>query len=236
MTAQAALAAPSSSDALTPVEQAPTREQINDFKTEFRTSKVCGPITVIDNFTPNPDRLRQSALESGFGTWRPNRGEVGSSNYDGMNFWGDHGIALRALTAAHGRPVYPNSMFFRVCNADTEGAYVHSDREAGDYTAIVYLSRHSSESGTGFYRHRESGETRMRSFAEMARSPEWFARFKAEMVEGRPEVWECLRFVSGLYNRALIFEAPLFHARHPKHGFGSSCEDGRMVWVCHYNL
>jgi hypothetical protein len=56
------------------------------------------------------------------------------------------------------------------------------------------------------------------------------------MVEGRPEVWECVEFVPGVYNRALIFEAPLFHSRHPKHGFGSTAEDGRMVWVCHYDL
>lgn len=193
-------------------------------------------IRFLDNFLPDPDRLRQSALESGFGTWRPNQGEVGSSVYDGMNFWGDHGMALRALTAAVRRPIFPNSMFFRVCNADTEAAYVHSDREAGEYTAIVYLSKHADESGTGFYRHRASGATRMRSFAEMAHNPEWFARFKAEMVEGSPEVWECMEFVPGIFNRALIFEAPLFHARHPKHGYGSTAEDGRMVWVCHFDL
>lgn len=198
--------------------------------------EVPSPFTVIDNFTPNPDRLRQSALESGFGSWRPNKGEVGSSVYEGMNFWGDHAMPLRELVKAHGMMIYPNSMFFRVCNADTEGAYVHSDREAGEYTAIVYLSKHDQESGTGFYRHRASGQTRMRSFAEMAQSPEWFAKFKTEMVEGKPEIWECMEFVRGIYNRALIFEAPLFHSRHPKHGFGSSAQDGRMVWVCHYSL
>jgi hypothetical protein len=191
---------------------------------------------VIEDFVPNPDRLRQSALESGFGSWRPSKGEVGSSVYEGMNFWGDHAMGLRALVKAHGQMVYPNSMFFRVCNKDTEGAYVHSDREAGDYTAIVYLSKHSEESGTGFYRHRQSGITRMRSFADMAQSPEWFAQFKTEMVEGSPKVWECLDFVPGFYNRALIFEAPLFHSRHPKNGFGSTAEDGRMVWVCHYSI
>ena len=193
-------------------------------------------IRVVDDFVSDPDSLRESALESGFGTWRPNKGEVGSSVYEGMNFWGDHAMGLRALTRHHRRPIFPNSMFFRVCSADTEAAYVHSDREAGDYTAIVYLSKHDEESGTGFYRHIESGETRMRSFAEMAQDPEWFAKFKTEMVEGRPEVWECWKFVSGNFNRALIFEAPLFHSRHPKHGYGSTAEDGRMVWVCHYSL
>lgn len=191
---------------------------------------------VVDNFTADPDRVRQSALESGFGTWRPNKGEVGSSVYDGMNFWGDHATPLRSLVRVHGQMIYPNSMFFRVCNEGTEAAYVHSDREAGEFTAILYLSKHGEDSGTGFYRHRESGITRMLSFAEMAQTPEWFAKFKTEMVEGSPNVWECIQYVAGHYNRALIFEAPLFHSRHPKHGYGSTADDGRMVWVCHYNL
>jgi len=42
--------------------------------------------TVVDNFTPHADRARASALAAGFGTWRPNTREVGSSTYDGMCF------------------------------------------------------------------------------------------------------------------------------------------------------
>lgn len=192
---------------------------------------------VLDEFLENPNQLRQSALDSGFGSWRPRKGEVGSSIYDGMNFWGDHAMALRALSAAHGRAIFPNSMFFRVTNTDTEAAYVHSDREMGDFTCILYLSQHDAdESGTGFYRHRESGMTRMPSFEEMRKRPEWFENFKAEMVAGNPEAWQLTRFVQGYFNRALIFEAPLFHSRLPKFGYGSNAIDGRMVWVCHYSL
>lgn len=192
---------------------------------------------VVDNFVSTPDKVRESALLSGFGTWRPNKGEVGSSIYDGMSFWGDHGILLRALDQATQHTIFPNSMFFRVTNEDTEGAYVHSDREAGDYTAIVYLSEHEEgSSGTGFYRHRESGLTRMPSFAELATQPEFFEKLKREMVLGSDEHWEQVKFVPGDFNRALIFEAPLFHARSPKNGFGRTPEEGRMVWACHFGV
>lgn len=192
---------------------------------------------VFDDFVECPDRVRLSSLQAGFGTWRPTKGEVGSSVYDGIGFWGEHSTLLRSLTAAVDRPVYPHSMFFRVTNADTEGAYVHSDREAGDFTAIVYLSKHDEdESGTGFYQHIETGMTAMPAFAEMAKDPVFFERFKKEMVEGSPEHWKLQHFVPGKYNRALIFDAPLFHARSPKHGFGSTPEDGRMVWACHFFL
>lgn len=192
---------------------------------------------VVDDFVSDPEAVRQSALESGFGTWAPNKGEVGSSIYTGMNFWGAHAVMLRGIAKAMGQPIYPNSMFFRITNLDTEGAYVHSDREAGDYTAIVYLSKHAhGSSGTGFYRHLETGWTRMPSFEDLAKEPEFFAKFKTEMIEGKPEHWKLTTLIPGTYNRALIFEAPLFHSRVPKHGFGDSPENGRMVWVAHFCL
>jgi hypothetical protein len=191
-------------------------------------------ITIIDDFTPLIDQARQSALDSGFGTWRPNKGEVGSSVYEGMNFWGRHSILLHALAARMGQQIFPNSMFFRVTNETTEGAYVHSDREAGDFTCIVYLSDHAERSGTGFFRHRETGMTHMPSFAEMAQDPAAFAKLKEQMVAGTSDDWEELDFVRGIYNRAVIFDAPRFHARYPRHGIATNAESGRMVWVCHF--
>lgn len=191
-------------------------------------------ITIIDGFSPYIDEVRRSALASGFGTWRPSKGEVGSSVYEGMNFWGKHSILLHALTCAMGRPIFPNSMFFRVTNQDTEAAYVHSDREAGDHTCIVYLSDHKEISGTGFYRHRHTGMTHMPSFDEMKQDATAFDLLKAQMVKGSEEDWELLDFVRGNYNRALIFDAPRFHARSPKNGFSTTPEDGRLIWACHF--
>lgn len=182
-------------------------------------------------------RVRDSALASGFGTWAPAKGEVGSSVYTGMNFWGEHAPMIKGLHQCLGVLVYPNSMFFRVCNEDTEGAYVHSDRESGDYTAIVYLSDHERQgSGTAFYRHIETGMESMPTFRQLAQDQPFFERFKTEMTEGRPQHWHMRKFVPGRFNRAVIFDAPLFHSRQPRHGFGSTPEDGRLVWACHFNL
>lgn len=191
-------------------------------------------IQIVDSFTPRIDEVRESALASGFGTWRPSKGEVGSSVYDGMNFVGRHELMLHALSFYMGCPIYPSCMAFRVTNLDTEAAYVHSDRESGDFTCIAYLSEHSQVSGTGFYRHRASGMTQMPSFAELRETPEAFAQLKREMVEGSEEHWEQLDFVRGLYNRAVIFDAPRFHARAPRNGIADSVEEGRMIWLCHF--
>lgn len=196
-------------------------------------------ILVVDNFLPAErlEEVRQSALESGFGTWKPNTGKVGSSNYEGMNFWGKHSYLIHSLSLAMRAQVFPNSMFFRVTNKETERAYVHSDRHSGSNTCIVYLSEHSTKfkSGTGFFRHRKSGLVEMPTFAEQQELgiDKPLAR---DMVRGSSKDWEQTDFVRGLHNRALIFRAPLFHSRWPKHGIGKTSEEGRMVWVCHFEV
>lgn len=192
-------------------------------------------IRIFDDFCPNIEAVRDSALASGFGTWKPTKGEVGSSNYEGMNFWGNHSFMLHSLAIAMGRPVYPNSMFFRVTNKDTEKAYVHSDRESGSWTCVAYLSGHKEPSGTGFYRHRKTGLTEMPTFAEM-RKKKTFDVLKRDMIHGGDKEWEQLDFVRGIYNRAVVFYAPLFHARNPKNGIGTNAKDGRMVWVSHFQM
>jgi hypothetical protein len=192
-------------------------------------------VVVVDGFSPYPDAARASCLAAGIGTWRPNKGEVGSSVYDGMGFWGDHAMMMRPLMLHMGAAIVPNSMFFRVCNEDTEGAYVHSDREAGDFTCVVYLSDHGDErSGTGFYRHKRTGMEHMPSFEQMRADPDEFARLKADMVRASPDDWEEIAFVPARFNRGVIFDAKRFHARVPRHGFGSDAEAGRMVWVSHF--
>lgn len=192
-------------------------------------------IRVIDHFCPRIAEVRESALQSGFGKWLPNKGEVGSSVYEGMNFWGLHSLMLASLAIALKTPVYPNNMFFRVTNKETERAYVHSDRQWGAKTCVAYLSEHKDvSSGTGFFRHRETGMLEMPSFDEMKDSG-IFEKLKDDMVRGEEKDWEQTDFVRGIFNRALVFHAPLFHSRWPKHGIADTAEEGRMVWVAHFH-
>jgi hypothetical protein len=188
-------------------------------------------ITVLDNFCPHVDVVRESFLASGFGTWTPSSSKVGSGRYEGMNFVGEHRFVLLPLMQHFaGKVVLPNSTFARLTNLGTERAYIHSDRTAGSHTCILYLSDHAEVSGTAFYRHRETGRTEM--------PLEWLddeARAR-EMVEGSEEVFEQLDFVRGIYNRALIFSAPLFHSRFPAHGISTDERSGRLVHVTHFDL
>lgn len=188
---------------------------------------------VVDGFCDEPERVRASVMAAGFGTWRPNKGEVGSSIYEGMGFWGDHARMVHALMRALGGPVVPNSMFFRSTNVGMERAYIHSDRESGNRTCVAYLSEHDEESGTAFFMHKRTGLTQMPSFAEM-QALGILDELKADMVSRDPDKWVQTDYVRGRYNRALIFHAPLFHSRFPVEGIGATHEDGRLVWVSHF--
>lgn len=188
---------------------------------------------VVDDFCDDLSRVRASAFAAGFDTWRPNKGEVGSSVYEGMGFWGDHSVMLRSLMRAVNQVVIPNSMFFRVTNVGTERAYIHSDRETGSKTCVAYLSEHEEESGTAFFMHKRTGLTAMPSFREMQERG-ILDELKEDMVSRDPDKWVQLDVVRGRYNRALIFDAPLFHSRFPLEGIGTTHESGRLVWVSHF--
>lgn len=191
---------------------------------------VIPAITVFDDFLPDPDHVRESALRSGFGTWHPNKGDIGAAFYSGVNFWGDHASCFRTLYDKVGQFI-PSSMFFRITNPSMEHALIHSDREYGARTVIIYLSQTSEISGTAFYRHRETGMTQMPPLHELMLDSCKFERLKHDMTD--ESAWERHEFVAARYNRCVVFDAPLIHCRIPRVGYGSTETDSRMVWVAH---
>lgn len=188
---------------------------------------------VVEDFCEYLDDVKESAFKAGFGTWNPNKGEVGSSVYEGMGMWGDHALMLKSLVLNTGRMLVPNSMFFRVTNEGMEKAYIHSDRESGDHTCVCYMTDHDEPYGTAFYRHKPTGLIEMPSFKDM-NDMGILEELKKDMVDRSEDKWELIAYVEGKKNRAVIFDAPLFHSRYPLEGIGNSTEDGRLVWVSHF--
>lgn len=190
-------------------------------------------VMVVDNFVPNPDAVRNSALVSGFGTWKPDHTVVGYDNYDGVNINGMHSVLVKALTNAMGCSIFPESMIFRVTGEKSDPSRVHSDRMFGAFTCIVYLSYEMGLSGTGFYKNLRTKSCEMPSLDTLGEDE--FKVLKKEMDEAREDQWQEVHFVEGKYNRAVIFRAPLYHARIPKLGTGTTPENSRMIWCTHFN-
>ena len=192
-------------------------------------------IQVFDDFVADPQSVRQSALRAGFGTWRPNKGDIGAAFYDGVSFWGDHATLFRALYERLGA-IIPSSMFFRITNPTMEHALIHSDREYGENTAIVYLSPNQDvHSGTAFYSHRETGMVNMPPLSDLMLHRAFFEKIRQQMLDASDDYWTMYDFVEAKFNRCLVFDAPKIHCRIPKNGFGTHDGDSRMVWVAHFD-
>lgn len=192
------------------------------------------PILTYDNFLANPDAVRQSAIASGFGSWRPTKGAIGSSVYDGLNYKGDHATIIETIYNKVGFIGFPNCCLFRVTNEDTERAYVHSDIGEGDTTVIVYLSQHDDKYGTGFFKNKRTGSFAMSPLSELVANPIEFETTKAEINSSTEKEWEEVEFVQGEYNRAVAFKSHRWHRRFPEHGFSKDIETGRMIWIGHF--
>lgn len=191
---------------------------------------------IVDDFLPDADAMLHSALVSGFGKWRPNKGEMGPDYFDGVNFYGDHARGVRMITKVLQKPVYPNKMFFRVTTEKTDPAVVHSDRLTGEITCLVYLSKHEN-SGTEFYRHKPTGLYALPPIECLLEYPELFDQLKKDCSGRDPEIWEKIGAAEAQWNRALLFPSPIFHCRYPYTGFGSGNDaQGRIIWGCHFML
>ena len=191
-------------------------------------------IRIFDDFLANPEEVRNSALASGFGSWRPSKGTLGATAYDGMNFYGDHASIIETIYKKAGMIGFPNSVLFRVTNETTERAVVHSDVGAGDTTVIVYLSQHPDRYGTGFYRNTRNGSLTMPPIAELVKDQEEFEALKREISESGEYQWDEIQFVHGKFNRAVVFKSHRFHRRFPDHGFGTDEQTGRLIWIGHF--
>lgn len=131
-----------------------------------------------------------------------------------------HGIAP-AIDATLSRWVemqYPGRettlSFFRLGQRDqVEPNFIHTDRDMGDWTAILYLTPDPpAEDGTTFWRHRSTGETRSTANGDALLS-EWLAWRDLSQ-------WEIVERVPAQFNRAVVFPADRFHSRSIPENYG----------------
>lgn len=186
---------------------------------------------VIDDFCERIEEVRASAFGAGFTTWNPGKGTPAEAHIDGMGFGGLHSILTHSLIKATGAVVLPNLTHFRMTGPQTDRATIHSDAHAGTQTCIVYLTKNENKGATAFWKHKQTGLTSMPANPDKLLA----SLLRDDMAKSRMEDWEVVDLVSGEYNRALIFNAPLFHCRYPMQDAVEMETMGRLVWVMHFN-
>lgn len=183
---------------------------------------------IVDDFYKNPDEVRAFALAQQFevqGNYpgqrtksflaenvknsiqeivRPYAGEV--------TWWGDDSTGSFQYTTAKDR------------------SWIHSD-DTTDWAAVLYLTPDAPlSSGTGLFKHKETGTTRWRSseHPDDVNSNSPANRHSQDMTK-----WEMVDRIGNVYNRMVLYRGDLFHVSLDY--FGSDKEDGRLFQVFFFN-
>jgi len=119
----------------------------------------------------------------------------------------------------------PTLSFFRQSPlGQVEPNYVHTDRDMGDWTAILYLNPQPlAGDGTTFWRHRASGAIGSEASDSEALLEE--QRAWRDLAQ-----WEPVGSIAAKFGRAVVFPADRFHSRAIPENYGTG-DDARLVQV-----
>lgn len=119
----------------------------------------------------------------------------------------------------------PTATFCRQSpQAQVEPNFIHTDRDMGDWTGILYLNPNPAPGdGTSFYRLKATGQIASTAVEREASMTEW--RMWRDLRR-----WQVWRTVEAKFNRCLLFRAPLFHSRAIFDNYGAGA-DARLIQV-----
>lgn len=169
-----------------------------------------GRVIVLDAVLPDVAAYRAAALAQPFESHT-----FGDATFHGIGTRVD--TQLPDLIAARYPHVTPTLSFFRKSpRHQVEPNYIHTDRDMGEWTAILYLTQHPpAADGTTFWQHRATGARASTATTPEALQAEWRAwRDRSQ--------WEPWTTVAAKENRLVLFPAACFHSRaiHENYGGG----------------
>lgn len=175
---------------------------------------------VVDNFLPNPGRVRRQALAGAWQDWPGPDGQV----YKRVALVDVPGLQ-EGIEKVHG-PVDMLGMGYRLnFGGELPNAAIHSDMGWGTHAAVLYLS--SGPGGTAFWRHNATGAERIEpgdeALLEQVRN-DW----------DDADRWTQTGIAEMKFNRAVIYESARFHSRWPFAAFGTGPSDGRLIAVAFF--
>lgn len=119
----------------------------------------------------------------------------------------------------------PTLSFFRQSPAgQIEPNFVHTDRDMGDWTALLYLNPDpAAGDGTTFWRHLPTG-------AIASESNDLEARLAEQAAWHDVTQWALVAHVAAAFGRAVLFRSGLFHSRAIVENYGAG-DDARLIQV-----
>lgn len=172
----------------------------------------------MDDVLADPASYREAVLAGLFGDV-----SVGEVVFHGIQLADDP--AVPTWITARYPSLTPTISFFRQSPAgQPEPNYVHTDRDMGDWTAIVYLNPSPAPGdGTAFWQHTGTGQfvsTTRDDVALLAEQRAWRDRSQ----------WDQVALVEAKFGRLVLFPAERFHSRAIPENYGTG-DDARLIQV-----
>lgn len=177
-------------------------------------------LIIIDNFLPDPDKIRNLALKQSFsgsgGAYPGARAAYQSQPYDSF-------LDEQFLKILGQSPIHRNASkrFQIVTDLETDDDnWIHHDLLP--WAGVLYLSPDAPlEYGTSLYRHKDSKIM--------------YGRDATNEDHLDPNAWEETARVGNIYNRLILYNGEIYH-RSTNTGFGNSLETARLTQVFFFEL
>lgn len=188
----------------------------------------------IDGFAPDALTIREVVVRGGFSTQQGPDGAM----YTGISLhpvphWYDLIARLR------GREIIPRLSCFRMNLAgELPHSWVHSDDICARYASVLYLNTpEQCKGGTAFWRHAALDTDRLPSKEMLGGGiyADWYYQMMTREWKDLT-FWKQVGLIPMQFNRFITYPTCLFHSRFPFEGFGKGPEDGRLIWICFYDL
>nr|WP_305888973.1 DUF6445 family protein [Parvularcula maris] len=196
---------------------------------------------IVDDFLENAEGYREAALSLDYPDDQKNEGYPGRNSSKRILPEGlDQEISRLVGEPLRARKDYGHGRTRITLAQDKGRADIHID--PCYWSAILYLSLpEHGESGTHFYRHKETGTDRWLYEASdlqklgARNQEEAKIRFNEILLQDGHDrsKWEETMHVPMKFNRLLILRPWLWHTAGP--GFGSSLQDGRLIQVLFFD-
>ena len=193
--------------------------------------KIDKEIKQFDDFAADAEAVREAVIVKDF------------TNQEGPDGGKYTGILQHAVPGWHDRiaelikkPIIPRLSFFRLnLEGELPHSWVHSDDICSQYASVLYMNAPDQcFGGTAFWRHKNLGVERLPARETLADADAFYTQMTADWKN--LDLWKRTDFIQMKFNRFVTYPTSLFHSRYPFEGFGSGPKDGRLIWVCFYDL
>lgn len=188
-------------------------------------------LTIVDDFFPDPQVVREMALSHDF-TQEP---EHDGHKYPGFAPVKDdrflrylEGLLLQST----GTEFNIRMAHFAAGTADHRTVqWIHADNGCAKFAGVVYLFDKPGY-GTAFWSHNESNASTLQKHAMDCFGDQGaMESFAADLMDdGNHEArWTRTDYADSRFNRLIVYPTDRFHSRWPEHGFGDKPENCRLT-------